>query len=187
MNSSQKKAWKRNQDLTVKITHPEQATDIHYALYERYINERHADGDMYPPSRDQFEKFLLQSCTDSFFLELWKDDRLISVSTCDLLDDGVSAVYTFFDPDENRRSLGAFAILKQIEHTQKLGLQFVYLGYWVPHSAKMNYKSQYLPLELLIDGQWRRLNRTLTAVEIEHLGNSLMTTLPSGWNNPIIK
>ena len=187
MNSSQKKAWKRNQDLSLRITAPQQANDSHYALYERYINERHADGDMYPPSRDQFEKFLLQSCTDSFFLELWKDDRLISVSTCDLLDDGISAVYTFFDPDENRRSLGVFAILKQIEHAQKLELPFIYLGYWVPHSSKMNYKSQYLPLELLIDGQWRRLNRSLNAAEIEHLGNSLMTTLPSGWNNPIIK
>lgn len=171
----------------MKITSPEQAGDTHYALYERYINERHADGDMFPPSRDQFEKFLLQSCTDSFFLELWLDDRLISVSTCDLLDDGISAVYTFFDPDENRRSLGAFAILKQIEHAQKLGLQFIYLGYWVPHSNKMNYKSQYLPLELLIDGQWRRLNRALSELEIQHLGNSLMTTLPSGWNHQIIK
>lgn len=187
MNSSQKKAWNRNQDLQVRISSPQHANDTHYALYERYINERHADGDMYPPSRDQFEKFLLQSCTDSFFLELWKDEQLISVSTCDLLDDGISAVYTFFDPDENRRSLGVFAILKQLEHAQTLGLPFIYLGYWVPHSSKMNYKSQYLPLELLIDGQWRRLNRRLNAEEIEHLGNSLMTTLPSGWNNPIIK
>ena len=187
MNSSQKKAWKRNQDLVMKITSPEHAGDLHYVLYERYINERHADGDMFPPTRDQFEKFLLQSCTDSFFLELWQGERLISVSTCDLLDDGISAVYTFFDPDENRRSLGAFSILKQIEHAQKLGLQFIYLGYWVPHSNKMNYKSQYLPLELLIDGQWRRLNHALSATEIQHLGNSLMTTLPSGWNHQIIK
>jgi len=77
--------------------------------------------------------------------------------------------------------------LKQIEHAQKLGLQFIYLGYWVPHSSKMNYKSQYLPLELLIDGQWRRLNHALSATEIQHLGNSLMTTLPSGWNHQIIK
>ena len=187
MNSSQKKAWKRNQDLSMRITSPDQASDLHYALYERYIHERHADGDMYPPSRDQFEKFLLQSCAESFFLELWQGEDLIVVSACDLLDDGISAVYTFFDPDENRRSLGVFAILKQIEHAKKIGLRFIYLGYWVPHSYKMNYKSRYLPLELLIDGQWRRLNRPLSATEIEHLGNSLMTTLPSGWNHQIIK
>ncbi|MFC6167228.1 arginyltransferase [Acinetobacter terrestris] len=187
MNSTQKKAWKRNQDLTVKITRTADASEIHYALYERYINERHADGDMFPPSLDQFEKFLVHSCTDSFFLEFWKDDKLISVSSCDPLDDGVSAVYTFFDPDENRRSLGVFAVLKQIEHAKALALPYVYLGYWVPHSNKMNYKSQYVPLELLIDGQWRRLNRLLNQEEIQQLGNSLMTTLPSGWNNPIIK
>lgn len=187
MNSVQKKAWKRNQDLTVKISRPQDADAKHYALYERYINERHADGDMYPPSQDQFEKFLINSCTDSFFLELWLDEQLISVSTCDPLDDGISAVYTFFDTDESRRSLGTFAILKQIEHAQKLGLQYVYLGYWVPDSQKMNYKSQYIPLELLLDGQWRRLNRALSAEEIQRLGNSLMTTLPSEWNNLIVE
>ncbi|MFB0984049.1 MAG: arginyltransferase, partial [Acinetobacter towneri] len=96
-------------------------------------------------------------------------------------------VYTFFDPDESRRSLGTFAVLKQIEQAQHLGLQYVYLGYWVPHSNKMNYKSQYVPLELLLDGQWRRINRSLNADEVQQLGNSLMTTLPLGWNNSIIK
>ena len=103
------------------------------------------------------------------------------------MDDGLSAVYTFFDPDESKRSLGTFAILKQIEYAQYTGLQFVYLGYWVPHSNKMNYKSQYVPLDLLIDGQWRRLNRALTKNEIDNLGNSLMSVLPTGWNHSIIK
>jgi arginine-tRNA-protein transferase len=68
------------------------------------------------------------------------------------MDDGLSAVYTFFDPDEQRRSLGVFAILKQIEYVRTLNLDYLYLGYWVPHSAKMNYKSQYTPLELLLMG-----------------------------------
>jgi arginine-tRNA-protein transferase len=72
-----------------------QATQQHYDLYERYINERHADGDMYPATLDQFEKFLVHSCTESFFIELWDDQKLIAVSTCDLMDDGLSAVYTF--------------------------------------------------------------------------------------------
>lgn len=187
MNSSQKKSWKRNQDLTVRIVPTQDSTLMHYQLYERYINERHADGDMYPPSYDQFEKFLVHSCSNSFFLELWKDDKLISVSTCDVLDDGVSAVYTFFDPEESRRSLGVYAILKQIEYVRSIGKSYVYLGYWVPHSEKMNYKSQYAPFEFLLDGQWRRLNRPLEQEEIEHLGDMLMTTLPSGWNDFIIK
>ena len=160
---------------------------MHYALYERYIFERHADGDMFPPSRDQFDKFLVQSCIDSFFLELWKEDELICVSTCDQLDDGISAVYTFFNPEEAKRSLGVFAILKQIEYAKTAGLNYVYLGYWVPHSAKMNYKCQYAPFELLLDGQWRRINKQLSSEEVAQLGNSLMTTLPSGWNHPIIK
>lgn len=187
MNSSQKKAWKRNQNLTMKIVSTQDANITHYKLYERYINERHADGDMFPPSYDQFEKFLIHSCSDSFFLELWKDDQLISVSTCDTLDDGISAVYTFFDPDENRRSLGVFAILKQIEYVKSQQKDYVYLGYWVPHSQKMNYKSQYAPFELLLDGQWRHIGRHLDQEEINKLGNMLMTTLPSEWNEPIIK
>lgn len=187
MNSMQKKAWKKNQDLTLKISASQDATDQHYQLYERYINRRHADGDMYPPSRDQFDKFLVQSCTPSFFLEFWLNNQLLAVSTCDQLDDGLSAVYTFFDPDENHRSLGSFAILKQIEYAKQLGLDYVYLGYWVPHSNKMNYKVQYLPLELLLDGQWRRLHKRLSTTEIEQLGHSLMTTLPTGWNSSMIK
>ncbi|WP_343598445.1 arginyltransferase [Acinetobacter sp.] len=185
MNSQQKKAWKRNQDLTVKITRPNQATDIHYDLYERYIRLRHHDGDMYPPSTEQFEKFLMHSCTDTFFLELWDNDQLLCVSTCDQLDDGLSAVYTFFEPEQCRRSLGVFAILKQIEYAQSLGLDFVYLGYWVPHSKKMNYKCQYIPFELLIDGQWRRLNRQLSEDEIQKLGESFMTIFPTEWNSVI--
>ncbi len=187
MNSRQKKAWKRNQDLTMKIVPTDQASMLHYQLYERYIIERHADGDMFPPSYDQFEKFLVHSCSNSFFIELWKDDRLISVSTCDVLDDGVSAVYTFFDPDESRRSLGVYAVLKQIEYVQSLNQSYIYLGYWVPHSNKMNYKSQYAPFELLLDGQWRRINRTLSVAEIEQLGHRLMTTLPSEWDDFTIK
>ena len=187
MNSQQKKAWKRNQDLEVRISLPKDATHIHYQLYERYIIERHADGDMYPPSYDQFEKFLIHSCSNSFFLELWKDNQLISVSTCDILDDGISAVYTFFDPNENRRSLGVFAILKQIEYVQSKLQSYLYLGYWVPHSEKMNYKSQYSPFEVLLDGQWRLINRKLSDEEIKHLGQILMTTLPSEWESFIVK
>ncbi|MEB3754749.1 arginyltransferase [Acinetobacter sp. MD2(2019)] len=185
MNSQQKKAWKRNQDLSLKITRPEDANSAHYNLYERYINLRHRDGDMYPPSLDQFEKFLMQSCTDSFFLELWDKDQLICVSTCDHLNDGLSAVYTFFEPEAQRRSLGVFAILKQIEYAHSLGLDFVYLGYWVPHSKKMNYKCQYIPFELLIDGQWRRLNHALSNQQIQQLGDSFMTIFPNEWEHLI--
>ena len=120
MNSSQKKAYKKNQDLRYTITSTVYANDQHYELYERYIIARHSDGDMYPPSREQFDKFLVQSCTDSFFIEFWLDQKLIAVSTCDQLDDGISAVYTFFDPEESHRSLGTFALC--LHHYQLLQL-----------------------------------------------------------------
>ncbi len=177
-NSQQKKAIKRNQDLRLNIRSTQDAKDIHYALYEKYIRLRHHDGDMYPPSYDQFEKFLLSDCTESFFLELWQEDKLLSVATCDALDDGISAVYTFFEPEEQKRSLGVYSILQQIEYVKSLGLDYLYLGYWVPHARRMNYKTQYTPIEILIDGQWISITEPLNSDEIQRLGDSLSTTLP---------
>ncbi|KAF7276236.1 hypothetical protein GWI33_010792 [Rhynchophorus ferrugineus] len=112
-------------------------------------------------------------------MELWKDDQLLSVATCDQLDDGLSAVYTFFEPEAHKRSLGVYSILQQIEYVKTQGLDYLYLGYWVPHSTKMNYKAQYSPLEILLDGQWHRLNKALSEYEIQRLGDSLLTTLPA--------
>ena len=172
-NSSQKRALKRNQDLRMEIRPTRQATQVHYRLYERYINQRHYDGDMYPPSREQFDKFLVESCTHSFFIEFWLADRLMCAATCDELDDGISAVYTFFDPDETARSLGTFAILKQIEWVKQQGKPFVYLGYWVPEAPKMSYKMQYRPLEVLLEGRWQRLLRPLNPEETLQLTRTL--------------
>lgn len=177
--SSQKKALKRNQDLRVSITPTIRAQDHHYALYDRYIRQRHHDGDMYPPSRDQFEKFLVHSCAESFFIELWDDKRLLSVATCDQLDDGLSAVYTFFDPDEARRSLGVYSILSQIEYVKSQGLEYLYLGYWVPHSSKMTYKVQYAPLEVLLNGHWLRFSSHLSPEEVQQIGESLLNNYPT--------
>lgn len=172
-NSSQKKALKRNQDLRMEIRPARQATQVHYRLYERYINARHYDGDMYPPSREQFDKFLVDSCANSFFIEFWLADRLMCAATCDELDDGLSAVYTFFDPDETARSLGTFAILKQIEWIKQQNKPFVYLGYWVPEAPKMRYKMQFSPLEILLEGRWQRLLRPLETTEILQLTRTL--------------
>ncbi|MFZ3193313.1 MAG: arginyltransferase [Moraxellaceae bacterium] len=172
-NGSQKRAIKRNQDLRMEIRPTRQATQVHYRLYERYINQRHCDGDMYPPSREQFDKFLVESCANSFFIEFWLADRLMCAATCDELDDGISAVYTFFDPDEVSRSLGTFAILKQIEWVKQQGKPFVYLGYWVPEAPKMRYKMQYSPLEILLEGRWQRLLRPLNNDETVQLTRTL--------------
>jgi leucyl-tRNA---protein transferase len=173
INSSQKRALKHNQDLRLAVRPTRQATDVHYRLYERYIKKRHADGDMYPPSREQFDKFLVESCTHSFFLEFWLADQLLCVATCDELDDGISAVYTFFDPDLPQRSLGTFAILMQVDWVKQHGLSYIYLGYWVPESAKMRYKAQFSPLEILIDGRWQILEAPLSEQETRELIRNL--------------
>lgn len=172
-NSSQKRAIKNNSDLRMAIRPTRQATDVHYRLYERYIRERHADGDMFPPSREQFDKFLVESCTHSFFLEFWHTDQLLCVATCDELDDGISAVYTFFDPNFDKRSLGTFAILMQIDWVKQQGLSFVYLGYWVPEAPKMRYKAQFSPLEILVDSRWQTLQVPPTEQETRELIRNL--------------
>jgi arginine-tRNA-protein transferase len=100
-------------------------------------------------------------------------DQLLCVATCDELDDGVSAVYTFFDPHLTARSLGTFAILMQIEWAKSRHLPHVYLGYWVPESPKMRYKAQFSPLDILLDGQWQRLLRPLDGAETQHLIQTL--------------
>jgi len=127
----------------------------HYALYAEYINSRHSDGDMYPPSVDQYSSFLTAEWGETLFLEFRNaEKRLLAVAVCDRLDNGLSAVYTFYDPSESRRSLGAFAILWQIEETRRMQLPSLYLGYWIKNCQKMSYKIAYRPIELLINNEW---------------------------------
>ena len=152
-NRQQSRVWKRNADLVVQAV-PAAFHEEHYALYERYITKRHSDGDMYPPSEEQFNSFLTSEWSDTRFYEFRAGEKLVAVAVCDMLEEGLSAVYTFFDPDEAARSLGAFAILWEIEETRRLGLSSLYLGYWIKHCQKMNYKIAYRPIELLINNEW---------------------------------
>ncbi|MDP2228505.1 MAG: arginyltransferase [Moraxellaceae bacterium] len=152
-NRQQNRVWKRNQDLTVTACDGS-FREEHYELYEHYIAARHYDGDMFPPSVEQYASFLTSDWSDTRFYEFRLEGRLLAVAVCDVLENGLSAVYTFFNPDESARSLGAFAILWQIEETKRLGLPSLYLGYWIKNSAKMNYKIAYRPIELLINGEW---------------------------------
>lgn len=174
-NKSQKRTAKRNQDITLKVISSRQATAIHYELYAKYINNRHYDGDMYPPSLEQFKKFLVHGCSDSLFFEFWLDNTLICVAVSDILDDGLSAVYTFFDTSYDKRSLGTLAILTQIEWVKSQGLDFLYLGYWVPEAPKMKYKNNFLPLDLMINNQWHRVTHKYTDVDIGKLLIALNT------------
>ncbi|MDJ0878484.1 MAG: arginyltransferase [Halieaceae bacterium] len=153
---NQRRAWRRNLDIEVRELE-DISGDEPFELYRRYIEERHHDGDMYPPSRDQYQSFLSAEWGVTRFYGMFHDGRLVGVAVADLIDDGLSAIYTFYDPDLQDRSLGTFAVLWQIEATREMGLDYVYLGYWIKQCQKMAYKIQYRPLELYINGSWVEL------------------------------
>lgn len=149
----QTRVLKRNLDIKVTRCDPG-FTEERYQLYARYISERHADGDMFPPSRGQFSTFLVSHLPYAFFYEMRVEDRLIGIAVTDVLPNGMSAVYTFYDPSEEKRSLGVFGILWQVAETRRLGLDAVYLGYWIKGCRKMSYKTEYRPIELFVNQRW---------------------------------
>lgn len=153
---NQRRCQNRNNDLTVSVRTA--MPDDAYALYERYINVRHKDGDMYPPSREQFEQFLCDNVPPSRYACFYLQEQLVAVAVIDIMNDGLSAIYTFYDPHLDRRSLGVMAILWQIQYCRELQLPYVYLGYWIRECAKMRYKTDYRPIELYMSDRWVRLN-----------------------------
>lgn len=155
-NRSQKRVWNKNQNLTVTIVNL-RFDDEHYGLYQRYQSSRHAGGGMDQDSREQYAQFLLQSRVESRLIEFRDSQGVLKmVSIVDLLQDGLSSVYTFFDPAEDKKSLGTYGILWQIDQCKKFQLGYLYLGYWIEQSPKMAYKAFFKPSEILANGLWVR-------------------------------
>jgi len=162
-NRSQKRAFKQHQNLTTTIL-PIGFYEEHYALYASYQRARHSDdktADQMEPDSDsqendveQYQSFLCQSNVESVLVEFREGDQLKMVSVIDIVHDGISAVYTFYDTSDSATSYGTYNVLWQALWAQTLGLPYLYLGYWIKDSRKMAYKQNYKPLEKLIDGEW---------------------------------
>jgi arginyl-tRNA--protein-N-Asp/Glu arginylyltransferase len=155
---SQRRCLARNADVDVRVV-PAHRTQEHLDLYRRYLQARHAGGGMDDHGAPEFEQFLIGGWSDGRFLELrdHASHRLLGVAVTDLVEGALSAVYTFYDPDERARSLGTFAILQQIAWARRDARQHLYLGYWIAGHGKMDYKRRFRPLEGFDGRQWRRL------------------------------
>ncbi|MBQ0732004.1 MAG: arginyltransferase [Oleispira antarctica] len=156
-SKNQKKAIKRNLDIRLRWVEAE-FNEEHYQLYQHYIAQRHQNGEMFPASRDQYKGFLIEGHGTHKFLELRdSENSLIGCCVVDIFYDGLSAIYSYFDPEQAKRSLGRFIVLALISQGQEMGLPYTYLGYWIKNSSKMNYKADYQPLEVFDGETWRKL------------------------------
>jgi len=154
-NRSQRRIWRMNENIEL-ITRPADFCDEHYSLYRRYIQDRHPAGGMDQDDPEQYRHFIQTDWCQTQLFELREAGELLAVAVTDVLENGLSAVYTFYDPSKLARSLGTWAILRQIEACRQRNLKWLYLGYWIPDSPKMQYKSRFTPFEYF-DGQgWRQ-------------------------------
>ncbi|MCQ4161342.1 arginyltransferase [Roseomonas sp. GC11] len=155
---TQRRVARANADLSGE-TVPARATAEQFALFQRYQRARHQDGDMAAMGFYDYRAMVEDTPITTGLIE-FRDagGRLYAACLTDWLSDGLSAVYSFYDPGEEKRSLGTHAVMWLVQRAVQLELPYVYLGYWVPQSRKMAYKARYQPSEILVGGQWRRLN-----------------------------
>lgn len=162
-DKSQRRAQRKHSNLTAYLSKP-RFSEEHYALFQRYQKARHKDGGMDFDNAEHYAEFLVNTRVDSYMIEFREEvcdgstNTLRMVSIVDQLSDGLSAVYTFFEPLEGQ-SYGTFNVLWQIEFAQALGLAYVYLGYWIQTCRKMSYKTRFKPSELLRHGKWTRTDQ----------------------------
>ncbi|MCU9837591.1 arginyltransferase [Ruegeria sp. WL0004] len=159
LSRGQRRTLKRNAHLTRRATSP-WATDEQFDLFRSYLDSRHADGGMADMDVFEFAAMIEETPIRSRVIEYADQENgtLTAVSLTDVLDDGLSMVYSFYDPDQHRNSLGTYMILDHIEIARETGLPYVYLGYWVPGSPKMGYKSRFSGLEIYRGGAWHPLD-----------------------------
>lgn len=149
---------RRNADLVAGFR-PPSATPEQYALFTRYLSARHGDGEMAGMSFGDYRAMVEDTSLASSVLELRDgEQRLLAACLVDWLEDGASAVYSFFEPSAGPRSLGKYCVVALIEETRRRRLPFVYLGYWIAESSKMAYKARFRPLEGLLAGRWQPLD-----------------------------
>jgi arginine-tRNA-protein transferase len=158
-NRSQRRCWQTNQDLEVRRL-PARYRESQYQLYQRYVKTRHAGGGMDDAEPDRYMEFLHSPSIETVFVEFSRHGLPLCVAVIDVLATGLSSVYTFFEPEQSRRSLGTYAVLWTIDWARQLGLAHVYLGYWIKDCRKMDYKRQFQPLQGLQNGTWQWLENS---------------------------
>ena len=149
----QRRIAARNGDL-VEQWRPATYDDEHFALYQRYMLARHPDGTMASHTEEDYAEFLMAAWCNTELLELRDGRHLVAVGVVDVLDNGLSSVYTFFEPEASQRSLGVYAILRTLTSAAQRSLPWVYLGYWIDECQKMSYKRDYLPQQRYQHGRW---------------------------------
>lgn len=164
-NRSQRRTLRRNPTLRRELTSP-WATEDQFALFRRYLDSRHADGGMADMDIFEFAAMIEETPVKSRVIEYADHPEgpdgprhLTAVCLTDVLDDGLSMVYSFYEPKDAARGLGTYVILDHVEIARSLGLSYVYLGYWVPGSRKMGYKASFGALEIYKGGQWQAIGK----------------------------
>lgn len=157
-NRSQRRNIKQNNDISFTVQNATYNAE-HYELYRRYMKGRHAGGGMDNDEPESYERLIKADWSSSKLLEFRHENKLVMVAVVDCFEDGISAVYTFFDPEYSNRGLGVFGVLSEIEYAQSLNLEWLYLGYWNPKTNKMSYKSNYQPLEFFNGQEWQWLEK----------------------------
>jgi arginine-tRNA-protein transferase len=152
---SQRRCQQRNMDLELNI-HVAEFNEAHFQLYRRYMEARHPGGSMDSNDPDAYRRVMSATWSNTVLYEYRHGSEILAVAVVDQCDDSLSAVYTFYKPEEAKRSLGVFAILSQVEQARRSGRDWVYLGYWNADSPKMAYKTQYQPLEYFDGLAWRK-------------------------------